>query len=121
VSAIVIGLGYQPPLSIPGSGNVLSVRQSVTNLAGGGSTIAPNDKDTNTDTVDDRSTSSPARPRPDRSSRRTSSGAVRMRGGLGHHAGQPRLYSEPSAGLDGLPFTPELAQLISCHLTLSAP
>ena len=122
VSAILLGLGYQPPLNIPGSGNVLSVRQSVTNLAGGGSTVAPSDKDTNSDTVDDRL---------DVLARASTSGSIQpanvFRARFACAAGSvitpASLVCTPSqaAGLDGLPFTPDLASLISCHFTLSAP
>jgi hypothetical protein len=122
VSAILLGLGYQPPLDIPGSNNVLSVRQSVTNLAGNGSTVAPSDKDTNADTVDDRL---------DVLARASTSGSIQpanvFRARFSCAAGSvitpASLVCTPSqaAGLDGLPFTPDLASLISCHFTLSAP
>ena len=122
VSAILLGLGYQPPLSIPGSNNVLSVRQSVTNLAGGGSTVAPSDKDTNADQVDDRL---------DVQARASTTGSIqpaavfraRFVCAAGSVVTPSSLVCTPSqaSGLDGLPFPPELASLISCAVTLSAP
>jgi hypothetical protein len=48
-----LNLSYAPPLSIPGTLNALTVRQRVTNLGGAQWSVAPNDRDTNSNGVDD--------------------------------------------------------------------
>jgi hypothetical protein len=122
VSAILLTLNYPPPLAIPGTGNVLSVRQRMTNLAGGGSQLTPNDGDSNGDTVDDRLNAT---------SRASATGSIQpgnvFRARFDCPQGTPvtpgslTCTHSQAAGLDGLPFDPSLASQITCALALSAP
>jgi hypothetical protein len=124
ISAILLGLSYPTPLAIPGPaapGSAATVRARVTNLAGAGSSLAPIDRDTNTDTVDDRL---------DVTARASTSGSlnpapvfrVRYDCPQGTEVSPGNLTCAPSqaTGLDGLPFPAELAATITCTITLSA-
>jgi len=122
ISAIRASLNYVPPLDIPGTGNVLSVRQRVTSLLGTGFTVTPRDQDTNTDTVDDQLFV------------QLSTALNSIQPGSLYRAhfdcpaetpvAAPASVSCVLAGatdLSGIPFAPELAGQVSCSLTLSAP
>lgn len=120
VSAILLGLSYQPPLAIPGSGNVLSVRQRVTNLAGAGSQLSSNDRDSNADTIDDRL---------DVQARASTTGSIepaavfRARFDCAENTSiAPSALTcahSQSTALDGLPFPAELAAQITCTVSLA--
>lgn len=120
VSAILLALNYPPPLAIPGSGNVLSVRQRVTNLIGPGSQVSPNDRDTNANGVDDRL---------DVQARASTTGSInpgpvfRVRydcpSGTPISASSLSCSHSQATALDGQPFPPELNALITCSFTLS--
>jgi hypothetical protein len=121
ISAIRTAVNYPPPLSIPGSGNVLSVRQRVTSLLGSGFTVSPQDRDTNTDTIDDQLFA------------QISSALNSIQPGSLYRARydcpmntsiNPTSLSCVLSGatdLSGSPFPPELANQITCSMTLSAP
>src|SRR5262245_12018981 len=121
ISAIRASLNYTPPLSIPGTGNVLSVRQRVTSLLGTGFTVTPRDQDTNADTVDDQlfvqasSTLNSIQP-----------GSLYLAlfdCAAGTPVSTPANVSCVLAGAadtSGIPFPPELANQITCSLTLAA-
>jgi hypothetical protein len=121
ISGVHMSVGYLPPLAIPGSGNVLSVRQRVTSLLGSGFTVRPNDQDTNADTVDDRlevDVTSTINLIP-------SDDTLRVR-----YDCPPSTPIEPSSltcvtsnatDPSGLPFPPELVEQVTCALTLSVP
>jgi len=122
VSAILLKLNYVAPLAIPNSGTDAMVRARVTNLAGTGSSISGiMDKDTNTDTVDDQI----------QASVRKTSGSIdpgpvyRVRfdcpAGTSIATSQFTCSHEQATDLSGSPFVPELANLIGCVVTLSAP
>jgi len=124
VSAILLTLSYPPPLAIPGPaapGSAATVRQRVTNLAGPGSGVSPTDKDSNTDTVDDRL---------DVSARSSTSGSInpapvfraRYDCPLGTEisAGSLGCTQSQATALDGSPHPPELAAMITCTITVSA-
>jgi hypothetical protein len=120
ISAILLSLNYPPPLSIPGTGQVASVRQRVTSLVGPGSAASPNDRDTNGDTVDDRldvtvraATSGSVNPGP----------AFQARfdcpsGTLISASSMTCSHSQATA-LDGTPHPPELASQITCSINVS--
>ncbi len=120
VSAIRLRLAYVPPLSIPGSGNVLSVRQRVTNLAGSGSSVSPNDMDTNGNAVDDLL---------DVQARASATGSIdpgpvfRVRfdcpAGNVVPASALACTRADATALDGLPFPPELASQITCSVSVA--
>jgi cysteine-rich repeat protein len=122
VSAILLNLSYPSPLAIPGTGTAATVRQRVTNLAGAGSQLAPTDRDTNADTVDDRL---------DVQARASTTGSLNpaavFRARFDCPADTPispgafACAHSQATGLDGLPFAPELAAQIGCVVTLSAP
>jgi hypothetical protein len=119
VSGVRMGLGYPPPLAIPGSGNVLSVRQRVTSLLGSGFTVRPNDRDTNADTVDDLlevDVTSSINIIPSDDTFR-----VRYDCAQGTPITPSSLSCVTSNATDpsGLPFAPELAAQITCNLTLA--
>jgi hypothetical protein len=124
VSAILLTLSYPAPLAIPGPalpGSPATVRQRVTNLAGPGSSLAPTDKDTNADAVDDRL---------DVSARASTSGSInpapvfRARYdcpvGTEISPGSLSCTQSQATALDGSPHPPELAAMIHCTITLSA-
>src|SRR5262245_22752303 len=119
VSAVRMAVRYPSPLAIPGSGNVLSVRQRVTSLLGSGFTVRPNDRDTNSDTVDDQldaDVTSTLNSIP-------SDDTFRVR--YDCPAGTPvspsslTCLTSNAADPSGLPFPPEIAAQITCQLTLS--
>ena len=120
VSAIHVRLTYAPPLVIPGTGTSATVRARVTNLAGAGSTLSGiNDRDLNTDTVDETL---------DADSRKTT-------GSLSPGPLFRVLYDCPNGtpippsaitcvlsqatDLSGFPFPPAQAALIGCTVALS--
>jgi hypothetical protein len=119
LSAIFLNVSYAPPLSIPGSLNVLSVRQRVTNLGGSQWSVAPNDRDTNSNAVDDllevRATA-------------TTNGSVQpaaiYRARFDCAAGSvvsariPCSMAQP-IGLDGQPLDPSLASQIHCSVSVA--
>jgi hypothetical protein len=121
ISAILVSLSYPPPLDIPGTGQVASVRQRVTSLAGPGSAVSPNDRDTNADTVDDRL---------DVTARASTAGSIDpgpvFQARYDCPSGTPISTSmltcaqSQATGLDGLPFPAELAGLITCSVTVSS-
>jgi cysteine-rich repeat protein len=121
VSAILLKTSYAPPLGIPGTGSESSVRARVTNLAGTSSSLSVSDKDTNADTVDDlfqataRKTQGSLDPGP----------VFKVRfdcpAGTNVSPASFPCTQEQSTDLSGLPFVPELAALIKCAVTLSAP
>jgi hypothetical protein len=122
VSAILLHVSYPAPLAIPGTGTAATVRQRVTNLAGAGSQLAPNDRDTDADAVDDRldvqaraSTTGSLNPAP----------VFRVRfdcpADTAISPGSLSCTHSQSTALDGLPFTPDLAAQIGCVVSLSAP
>jgi len=116
----VLSIRYPAPLSIPGTGSVSTVRQRLTNLAGGGSTMFPVDRDTNADAVDDLL---------DVTARASVTGSIRSgdvyRVRFDCPAGTQISGSilscahSQAAGLDTLPFPPALDALILCRLSLS--
>jgi hypothetical protein len=121
LSAIFLNLSYAPPLSIPGSLNVLSVRQRVTNLGGAQWSVAPNDRDTNSNGVDDllevRATA-------------TTNGSVQpaaiyrarfdcAAGAVVSASSIPCSMAQP-IGLDGQPLDPSLASQIHCSVAVAA-
>ena len=122
VSAIFLKLNYPPPLDIPGTGTASTVRLAVTNLAGTGSSVSSiSDNDTNANGVDDQL----------RAAARKTQGSldpgpifrVRYACAAGTNV-LPSSFSclhEQETDLSGLPFAPELANLISCVVSLSAP
>jgi hypothetical protein len=121
VSAILLKTSYAPSMAIPGTGSESSVRARVTNLAGTGSSLSISDKDTNADTVDDqfqataRKTQGSLDPGP----------VFRVRfdcpAGTNVSPASFPCTQEQATDLSGLPFVPELASLIKCVVTLSAP
>jgi len=121
VSAILLKASYSPPLDIPGTGTATTVRQRVTNLAGGGSSLTPSDRDTNSDGADDqfqvtaRKTQGSLDPGP----------VVRVRfdcpAGTSVSPASFPCTKEQATDLSGAPFAPALADLINCSITLSAP
>jgi hypothetical protein len=116
VSGVRMSVAYQPPLAIPGIGNVLSVRQRATSLLGSGFTVRPNDRDTNADTVDDLlevDVTSTINIIP-------SDDTFRVRYDCPPST-PSSLSCVTSNATDpsGLPFAPELAAQITCNLTLA--
>ena len=122
MSAIVLKLNYMAPLAIPGTGTESTVRMRLLNLAGTGSTLSGiNDRDTNADTVDDQI----------QASSRKTQGSVdpgpvfRVRfdcpAGTNVTLSKFSCSQEQATDLSGSPFVPELANLIGCVVTLSAP
>ena len=120
ISAIKLSINYPGAISYPGSGSTTS-RTRVTNLAGGGSTIFPLDRDTNADAVDDRL---------DVTARASVTGSIRPSNvyrarfdcPAGTHVSPSNLsclHSE-AAGLDTLPFPSQLDSQIACSLSLAA-
>jgi len=121
VSAILLKTSYAPPLAIPGTGTESNVRMRVTNLAGAGSSLSVSDRDTNTDGVDDlfqvtaRKTQGSLEPAP--------VFRVRFDCPIGTNV-SPSSFPcthEQATDLSGLPLAPQLANLISCVVTLTAP
>lgn len=122
VSAILVKLNYPAPLVVPGTGTETTVRQRVTNLVGAGSTIGGvRDSDTNTNGVDDqiqafvRKTSGSINPGPFY--------RVRFDCPAGTNVSPSSLSCSQEQATDaaGLPFIPEIANLIGCAFSLSAP
>jgi hypothetical protein len=121
VSAVRMAVGYPSPLAIPGTGNPATVRQRVTSLLGSGFTLRPNDRDTNGDTVDDQldvDITSTLNSIPSDDTFR-----VRYDCPAGTPVSPSSLSCMTSNATDpsGLPFPPEVASQITCHLTLSVP
>jgi hypothetical protein len=121
VSAILLKLNYVPPASIPGTGSVSTVRARVTILAGTGASLSVSDRDTNSDTVDDQFQAT---------ARKTvgslDPGTVfRVRfdcpAGTNVSASGFPCVQEQATDLSGSPFVPQLASLIKCAVSLSAP
>jgi hypothetical protein len=122
VSAILVKLNYPAPLVIPGTATDTTVRQRVTNLVGTGSTIGGvRDGDTNANGADDqiqafvRKTSGSINPGP----------FYRVRfdcpAGTGVSPSSLGCTQEQATDGAGLPFIPEIANLIGCVFSLSAP
>jgi len=122
LSAILLKLNYVPPVALPGTGTESTVRMRLLSLAGTGSTLSGiNDKDTNADTVEDqiqasvRKTQNSIDPGP----------AFRVRfdcpAGTNVTLSAFSCSQEQATDLSGSPFVPELATLIQCVVTLSAP
>ena len=123
ISVIVFNLDYSTAVSIPGSGNVLSVRQRITNLGGAQWTPAPNDRDTNANGVDDQlqvrvtaSTTGSVQPTSIFRARYDCAGGA---GTVIQASSIPCILTE-ATGLDGLPFPPELASQIHCNISVAA-
>jgi hypothetical protein len=119
ISAIHFRLDYVPPLSIPGSLNVSTVRARVTNLAAPATLSNISDNDTNTNGVDDAL---------ELNARRTDGGSispgpilsVRYDCPLGNMPSAPGCVLSQATDLAGLPFPPEQAALIGCTVALSS-
>ena len=121
VSAIFLKVNYTQPLVIPGTGTELTVRQSVTNLAGAGSSVSSiADRDTNTNGVDDqlqaaaRKTQGSLDPGPVFRARFNCAAGTNV---------SPNAFScqqEQATDLSGFPFLPELANQIKCVVALAA-
>jgi hypothetical protein len=121
VSGVVTNIDYPPPLTIPGSGIELSVRQRVTNLLGSPYQVRPSDLDTNTNGVDDRLetrvtiTDGSVPPQALYRARYDCPSGTQVA-----PAQLPCTVSQASDAA-GLPFPPELLQQITCSVTLSVP
>jgi hypothetical protein len=128
ISAILMEKRYaDPPLSIPGSGNVLSVRQRVTSLLTPAAAYSvqvttlgdhdTGDPGTSDDTLEVRATSTTNSIRP--------GNVFRTRfdclGGAGTLVPQSTLSCAFSqvGGLDGNPMPPQLVALITCSVSLA--
>jgi hypothetical protein len=119
ISAIHFRLDYVPPLSIPGSLNVSTVRARVTNLAAPATLSNISDNDTNANGVDDAL---------ELNARRTDGGSlspgpifsVRYDCPLGNMPSAPGCVLSQATDLAGLPFPPAQAALIGCQVALSS-
>lgn len=119
ISAIHFRLDYVPPLSIPGSLGVSTVRARVTNLATPATLSNISDNDTNANAVDDAL---------ELNARRTDGGSispgqvfsVRYDCPLGNMSSAPGCVLSQATDLAGLPFPPGQAALIGCTIALSS-